>query len=53
MAVSRRLFVLGDSISIHYDPALRRLMTGQGWEYDRKSGVKEALQNLDDGGLGK
>eukprot|EP00035_Acanthoeca_spectabilis_P025651 m.459321 g.459321 ORF g.459321 m.459321 type:complete len:417 (-) comp21720_c0_seq1:1639-2889(-) len=52
MAVSRRLFVLGDSISIHYDPALRRLMTAQGWEYDRKSGVKEALQNLDDGGLG-
>eukprot|EP00037_Helgoeca_nana_P019616 m.191932 g.191932 ORF g.191932 m.191932 type:complete len:239 (-) comp24938_c1_seq1:2182-2898(-) len=49
---ARKVFVLGDSISIHWGPDLERLLTSQGWEYSRKSGVEEALRNLDDGGLG-
>jgi hypothetical protein len=50
---ARKVFVLGDSISIHWGPDLERLLTSQGWEYSRKSGVEEALRNLDDGGLGE
>lgn len=32
-----RLFVIGDSISIHYGPHLQRLL-GATFDYDRKGG---------------
>ncbi|MFO7611378.1 MAG: SGNH/GDSL hydrolase family protein [Clostridia bacterium] len=41
-----KLFVLGDSISIHYGPYLRD-MIGNRLEYDRKRGIGEALKDLD------
>lgn len=42
----QRLFVLGDSISIGYGPFLEKAVAG--WlHYDRKSGLHEALKNLD------
>lgn len=40
-----RLFVLGDSISIHYGPYLKRFVEGR-FAYDRKRG-DQALQDLD------
>ena len=42
----RSVFVIGDSISIHYGPYLKELIQGQ-FNYDRKRGVDEALENLD------
>ncbi len=40
------LFVLGDSISMHYGPYLEQMVAGR-YRYDRKSGQEEALRNLD------
>jgi hypothetical protein len=47
-----RVFVLGDSISIHYGPHLKIALAERGWGYHRKSGTDEALVDLDNGGLG-
>ncbi|MBN2558116.1 MAG: SGNH/GDSL hydrolase family protein [Clostridia bacterium] len=41
-----KLFVLGDSISIHYGPYLRDMIEAR-FEYDRKRGAGEALADLD------
>ncbi len=41
------IYVVGDSISIHYGSALERALRGF-CRYDRKSGQSEALLNLDD-----
>lgn len=41
-----RLFVIGDSISIHYGPYLEQYVQGQ-YQYARKQGTELALQNLD------
>lgn len=41
------VYVVGDSISIHYGPALMRSLKGF-FRYDRKSGESEALVNLDE-----
>lgn len=41
-----KLFVLGDSISIHYGPYLKQYTRGA-FDYSRKSGTEEALQDLD------
>lgn len=42
----RKLFVLGDSISIHYGPYLKQMT--EGWfVYDRKRGEEQALADLD------
>ena len=49
----RRVFVLGDSISIHYGPHLKIALAERGWGYHRKSGVDEALADLDNGDLGE
>lgn len=44
--MKRRVFVYGDSISVHYGPALKKSLPG--WcEFDRKGGVARALENLD------
>jgi lysophospholipase L1-like esterase len=40
------VFVVGDSISIHYGPFLEELLEGR-FTYARKTGVGEALKNLD------
>ena len=40
------LFVVGDSISVHYGPFLERALAGS-CVYDRKGGAAEALANLD------
>ena len=42
----KKLFVLGDSISIQYGPFLRK-MVGDRFQYDRKRGEAEALADLD------
>ena len=42
----RKLFVIGDSISIHYGPYLKAITKGK-FEYDRKTGLDQALTNLD------
>ncbi len=42
----KNLYVLGDSISIAYGPALEQALAGK-LAYARKSGVDEALENLD------
>jgi hypothetical protein len=45
--VRRRVFVYGDSISVHYGPVLEKSLTG--WcDFDRKGGVARALENLDE-----
>jgi hypothetical protein len=41
-----RLYVLGDSISIHYGPYLEQYLAGR-YQYARKQGTEPALQNLD------
>lgn len=43
----KRVYVLGDSISIHYGPYLERSLSGVA-KYSRKEGVGESLLNLDD-----
>ncbi len=40
------VYVIGDSISIHYGPHLARFLSGIA-EYSRKEGEEEALLNLD------
>ena len=41
-----KLFVIGDSISLHYGPALEAALRGV-MDYARKDGVEAALANLD------
>jgi lysophospholipase L1-like esterase len=41
-----RVYIIGDSISIHYGPYLRNFLRGV-MEYSRKEGEEEALLNLD------
>lgn len=43
---TRKIFVLGDSISIHYGPYLKSMLTGT-WEYDRKREDGQSVQDLD------
>ena len=40
-----RLFVLGDSVSMHYGPHLQQVLGGK-WDYERKRG---RVENLDEG----
>ena len=42
----RSIFILGDSISIHYGPYLKELLS-DGFLYDRKRGLHHALKDLD------
>ncbi len=44
--IKRSIFVLGDSISIHYGPFLKELL-GNEFFYDRKRGLEQALEDLD------
>jgi lysophospholipase L1-like esterase len=46
MADLPKLFVLGDSISVGYGPFLKQYVAGV-LAYDRKSGLEEALKDLD------
>lgn len=46
MSDLRKLFVLGDSISIQYGPHLEANLRGK-WLYARKTGEAEAMLNLD------
>jgi lysophospholipase L1-like esterase len=41
-----KVFVIGDSISVHYGPYLEQYLNGV-IEYERKNGTTEALKNLD------
>jgi lysophospholipase L1-like esterase len=41
-----KVYIIGDSISIHYGPYLKRYLAGL-MEYARKEGEEEALLNLD------
>lgn len=43
---NRSIFVIGDSISIHYGPYLKEMIKDK-FNYDRKRGIKEALKDLD------
>ena len=42
----RNVFILGDSVSIHYGPYLKEMIKGK-FNYDRKRGINEALLDLD------
>lgn len=42
----RKIFVIGDSISIHYGPFLKSFLEDD-FEYDRKRGIEQALKDLD------
>jgi hypothetical protein len=42
----RKIFVIGDSTSIHYGPYLKKMIKGK-FEYDRKRGIEQALTDLD------
>lgn len=42
----RKLFVIGDSVSIHYGPYLKRMIESK-FQYDRKRGEEQALMDLD------
>ncbi len=42
-----KLFVVGDSISVGYSPHLQKMTEGVFRFYDRKTGMEEALKNLD------
>ena len=42
----KKVYVIGDSISIHYGPYLERYLKGF-MRYTRKEGVEQSLQNLD------
>ena len=44
--VKQKIFVIGDSVSIHYGPYLKNMIKHK-FEYDRKRGVEEALIDLD------
>ena len=41
-----KIYIIGDSISIHYGPYLQTYLDGV-MEYSRKEGEEEALLNLD------
>ncbi len=41
-----KVYVIGDSISVHYGPFLKQYLAGV-MEYDHKAGAQEALKNLD------
>lgn len=43
---NRSVFVIGDSISIHYGPYLKHMIKNK-FNYDRKRGIKESLEDLD------
>ena len=46
----RKVFVIGDSISIHYGPFLKNFLeddSEHSFEYDRKRGMEQALKDLD------
>lgn len=43
---NRNIFVIGDSISIHYGPYLKEMIKDK-FNYDRKRGIKDALKDLD------
>lgn len=42
----RNLFVIGDSVSIHYGPYLKKMIEYK-FNYDRKRGIEQALEDLD------
>lgn len=42
-----KLFVVGDSISVGYSPPLQKMTEGDFQFYGRKTGMEEALKNLD------
>jgi|GEM_PF-68664 len=42
----RNVFVIGDSVSIHYGPFLKKMITDK-FNYDRKRGIDQALVDLD------
>ena len=42
----RSVFVIGDGISIDYEPYLKELLAGI-MNFDRKGGIEEARKNLD------
>jgi len=42
----RKIFVIGDSVSIHYGPYLKKMIKHK-FEYDRKRGIEDALTDLD------
>jgi hypothetical protein len=42
----KTVFVIGDSISIHYGPFLKK-MVNEKYNYDRKGNMEDALKNLD------
>ena len=42
----RKVFVIGDSVSIHYGPYLKRMIEDK-FQYDRKRGNAQALIDLD------
>ncbi|HEY8804236.1 MAG TPA: hypothetical protein VIM42_03860 [Clostridium sp.] len=42
----RKIFVIGDSVSIHYGPYLKEMIENE-FEYDRKRGIEQALIDLD------
>lgn len=42
----RSIFVIGDSVSIHYGPYLKEMIKNK-FNYDRKRGLDEALEDLD------
>jgi lysophospholipase L1-like esterase len=42
----RKIFIIGDSISIQYGPFLEKMTAGS-FDYARKEGTEEALENLD------
>ena len=44
--MSTQLFILGDSISIHYGPYLKEFLSAE-FIYSRKSGEEKALEDLD------
>jgi lysophospholipase L1-like esterase len=43
---NRNIFVIGDSVSIHYGPYLKKMLKNK-FEYDRKRGIEQALTDLD------
>ena len=42
----RKIFVIGDSVSIHYGPYLKKIIKHK-FDYDRKRGIEQALTDLD------
>ena len=42
----RSIFVIGDSVSVHYGPYLEK-MVGEKFDYKRRNDIDKALENLD------